>query len=163
MPTEDLPDTRKAALAHLVKQRRKSVSATQRQIAEAAGVGLSTYQKVEYGQPPTEYKQVSLIEDALGWTRGSFAAVLAGGDPRERLTQQQLFEVYDTPPASVLDTAVSVPPAIVPLAAVGAVGEGLTAVQQGAVRDYIEAQRAALAAQIAALERLAEAFHGDDA
>lgn len=44
----------------------------------------------------------------------------------------------------------------------GAVGEGLTAVQQGAVRDYIEAQRAVLAAQLEALERLAQAFADED-
>lgn len=70
----------------------------------------------------------------------------------------------DTPAREVLDKSLSEASDSLDSAAEGAVGERLTSVQQGAVRDYIEAQRAALEAQVKALEHLAAAFtEGDEA
>jgi transcriptional regulator with XRE-family HTH domain len=71
-------------LADYVVARREELELTQAEAAKAAGVGLSTYQKIEYGYRAEPSRNTrNGIEDALRWTRGSIRAVLAGGEPTE--------------------------------------------------------------------------------
>lgn len=69
-------------LAHAIEAAREANGMTQVDLAEAAEVSESSVQNLEAGKertrtPPTLIK----VERALGWTAGSAATVLAGGDP----------------------------------------------------------------------------------
>ncbi len=74
-----------ARLARLVKARREELELTQREAADLAGLGLSTWQGVEYGKRNGVGRETRHgVEDALGWTRGSVKAVIDGHDPEVR-------------------------------------------------------------------------------
>ena len=82
-----MEDDRLSALARLgetVRERRELLSASQKVIAEMAGIGLSTLQGIERGNEksavPEEPTQEGL-ERALGWAKGSCIRVLRGDRP----------------------------------------------------------------------------------
>ncbi|MFJ7048993.1 helix-turn-helix domain-containing protein [Streptomyces sp. NPDC101112] len=69
-------------LAAAIRDARKALGWGQQKLADAAGVGFSTVQRLEGG---VGYKKMPLtidkVERALGWAPGSAEGVLAGGDP----------------------------------------------------------------------------------
>ncbi len=80
MSTEDV--TPSARLARLVRERREAVEMTQRDLADAAGLGLSTIQSIERGTGGAPSKATrDGLERGLRWRKGSVAQVLEGGDP----------------------------------------------------------------------------------
>lgn len=69
-------------LSAAIRTARKARGWTQHQLAEKAGIGFSTVQRLEGGAPFTRRPpSLDRIERALGWQLGSADAVLAGGDP----------------------------------------------------------------------------------
>lgn len=70
-------------LAEAIRAARKARGWTQSDLAEAAGIGFSSLQRLESGKPFTRMPpSVAPVERALGWTVGSAELVLVGGDPR---------------------------------------------------------------------------------
>jgi transcriptional regulator with XRE-family HTH domain len=165
MHTEDAEETPAKVLAHLAQERRRAILATQREVAERAGVGLSTVQKLEYGTPPKERDVVRAIEAALGWERGSIDVALSGGRaPAETVEAAVLAAAYEryTREDSVLDTRQSDPSDSLDPAGEGPAGERLGGVQKMAVRKFIEDQKSALETQLLALDALAKALDESD-
>ncbi|MFJ8842989.1 helix-turn-helix domain-containing protein [Streptomyces cyaneofuscatus] len=69
-------------LSAAIRTARKARGWTQHQLAEVAGIGFSTVQRLESGVPFTRRPpSLDRIERALGWKVGSADAVLAGGEP----------------------------------------------------------------------------------
>jgi transcriptional regulator with XRE-family HTH domain len=81
MTTEDASATSRR-LADYIRQRRDELELTQAEAAELAGIGLSTFQKAEYGydKEPRKHTREG-IETAMRWARGSVRAILNGGEP----------------------------------------------------------------------------------
>ncbi|MFF1961028.1 helix-turn-helix domain-containing protein [Streptomyces sp. NPDC058220] len=76
-----------ARLAEVIKRARKGLGLTQVQMAKRAGVGFSTYQRLEGGKGFTDWPpSLDHVERAVGWSRGSARAVLAGGKPTSEVT-----------------------------------------------------------------------------
>ena len=76
-------------LADYVRTARDERSWSQAELAEQAGIGLSTVALLERGAYRTRIPNtVPAVERALGWAPGSARAVLAGGEPRP--TRQQV-------------------------------------------------------------------------
>ncbi|MCP3758175.1 helix-turn-helix domain-containing protein [Streptomyces sp. TBY4] len=70
-------------LAEAIRAARKVRGWTQSDLAEAAGIGFSSLQRLESGKPFTRMPpSVAPVERALGWTVGSGGLALAGGEPR---------------------------------------------------------------------------------
>ena len=71
-------------LGEVAKARRLNLELTQKEVASLARIGLSTYQKVEYGYPGDLERDTRRgIEAALRWAPGSVKAVLDGGEAKE--------------------------------------------------------------------------------
>lgn len=69
-------------LALKIKEARRALRMSQRDMAEAADIGFSTYQRLESGKPfRTWPPSADKAARFLGWTVGSPRAILAGGDP----------------------------------------------------------------------------------
>lgn len=69
-------------LADFVRSARNALDLTQADLAEKAGIGLSTVQLLERGTTRTRLPQtITAVESALGWAPGSARSVLGGGDP----------------------------------------------------------------------------------
>ena len=64
-----------------MNRRRLELGMTWRQVAAAAGISYETLRSVRKGDTAGGELTLSSIERALGWTRGSFAAIDAGGQP----------------------------------------------------------------------------------
>lgn len=70
-------------LAEAIRGARKARGWTQGQLADAAGIGFSTVQRLESGKPyETMPLTIDRVERALGWAPGSAGEILAGGAPR---------------------------------------------------------------------------------
>jgi transcriptional regulator with XRE-family HTH domain len=83
MSKED-SDKTAARLGEYVKARREQLELTQAEAAQAAAVGLSTYQKIEYGYQSNPSRDTRRgLEAALRWAPGSIQAITAGGEPNE--------------------------------------------------------------------------------
>lgn len=72
-----------AALATAIAARRKALGLTQQDLADQAGVGLTTIQKLERSSETWSKVQPVHREAAylLGWTRESVEELLQGGEP----------------------------------------------------------------------------------
>lgn len=68
-------------LGGLIQRRRKTLLMSQVDLAEAAGLGRSTVQKLENGTARPEDKTLRLLEKALQWREGSIEGILAGAEP----------------------------------------------------------------------------------
>jgi transcriptional regulator with XRE-family HTH domain len=66
----------------VIRARRKGpdLRLSQAQLAERAGVSLSTIQRLERGQRPAAEKE-QFIDEALGWEPGGIDTVFNGGEP----------------------------------------------------------------------------------
>jgi len=85
----------------------------QEDLAREAGVGLATIQRLESGNgysrmPPTVQK----VEAPLGWTPGSVAQILAGGDPEYAVATQERPELTPVEAAVEAATDDAMPPRI---------------------------------------------------
>ena len=69
-------------LASYVRERREELGLTQEEVASRGGPSTATLRLIE-NNATDSYRQKSLrqLEDALGWTRGSVLAILAGDEP----------------------------------------------------------------------------------
>lgn len=69
-------------LAEAIRTARKAHGWNQQALADAAGIGFSTVQRVESGKPYRRRPAALVhIERALDWHPGSCESVLGGGDP----------------------------------------------------------------------------------
>ncbi|NVI87811.1 helix-turn-helix transcriptional regulator [Actinomadura sp. BRA 177] len=70
-------------LGHMVRQRRIELGfGSQASLAAEGGPSLSVVNKIETGRGRDYTDRVIIpLEDRLGWRRGSFLAILGGGDP----------------------------------------------------------------------------------
>lgn len=75
MVTPDLDG--RLRLARLVTQRRVKLGLHKAQAAQAAGLTITTYMRVEHGQSVRDVTYAK-IETALGWAAGACVAVLEG-------------------------------------------------------------------------------------
>ena len=53
-------------IGHIIKERRNTLSITQRQLAELAGVAVNTLTKIERGEANPSVKVLNFILDTLG-------------------------------------------------------------------------------------------------
>lgn len=70
-------------LAEAVKARRLAVGLSIRAAATQAGIARGTWIALEEASRRTANTAYAAIEQTLGWTPGSIAAVLGGGEPTE--------------------------------------------------------------------------------
>lgn len=69
-------------LAGAIRERRAVLGLSRQQLADAAGVTLSTIKNLEGARRPTRLpSSMGAVEQALGWTAGSGREVLNGGEP----------------------------------------------------------------------------------
>jgi hypothetical protein len=68
-------------LAQAVKDRRLKLGLSTRAAAAAAGINRATWASTEDEERRLSEHLWSGVEQALGWARGSIAAILRGGDP----------------------------------------------------------------------------------
>ncbi|MEU1240085.1 helix-turn-helix transcriptional regulator [Micromonospora parva] len=80
MPNMDEQDGRRR-LAEIIKTRRLERGLSTSRAAQAAGIDRATWSTAESGTRRTSEHNWAGIERALGWTTGSIAAILGGGDP----------------------------------------------------------------------------------
>jgi transcriptional regulator with XRE-family HTH domain len=66
-------------LGKLMAQRRMELNMSKRATAEAAGISINTYQRVEDGSPVRDVTYAK-IENALGWAAGSVHEILDGAN-----------------------------------------------------------------------------------
>lgn len=97
-------------LARAIRERRHMLGLTQQQLADATRVTRTTIKNLEGGRQPTSRLPSSMgaVEQALGWTLGSGAATLNGGEPTlvaEALVAEvedfaARYEIEDSPDAT---------------------------------------------------------------
>lgn len=54
------------SIGEQIKQRRKSLKVTQRQLAELSGIGINTLTKIERGEANPSLKNLEKVLDTLG-------------------------------------------------------------------------------------------------
>lgn len=84
MATSDKEPQSWKHLGDTIRRRREALGLVQEELAEQARISTSSVRQAERGRVPQGYRwpqSLTAIEGALGWTRGSMRAVLAGGEP----------------------------------------------------------------------------------
>lgn len=71
-------------LAQAVRERRRTLSFTQNELATRTGLNVATIRRIEQvGQDGLRSQSLRVLDDALGWQRGSAMGLLRDGqDPR---------------------------------------------------------------------------------
>lgn len=96
-------------LADYVRAGRAALDMTQADLAEKAGIGLSTVQLLERGTARTRLPDtISSVEAALGWAPSSARSVLFGGEPEPlaslpRVRVELMAEDADRVAAAIAD------------------------------------------------------------
>lgn len=103
MPKKQSP---REALALHMEDRRVSLGLRWADVADLAGTTTETLRQARFGDGEIRPLTRRGIEDALGWARGSVAAVLAGGQPTVTT------EVAPIKNSSDIQTSSSLPPSI---------------------------------------------------
>lgn len=85
-------------LGDAVRRRRETIGWFQRDLAVAAKISIGTVRNVEQGKGASDLI-LAQLERALGWTSGSAARILDGGDP----------ELIPPEPASYVSSRTRVP------------------------------------------------------
>lgn len=95
-----------ARLGQKIRESREAQGYSRKKLAELAGVSEKSIQVAEEGRKPRARwpQSLTLIEEGLGWVRGSMQHVLEGGEPSLDLVPIPLFDGEDAEPAAIDET-----------------------------------------------------------